>query len=216
LIIEEAVEVLICAPSGPDNSPFRELLREQGALLTLRPIASFTDNLPLLQEPILLALPADRLLEKGHRFILSSALLPTLNRVFSFLFSLSPAAFIKISFHLLEAGPGEGEEEGKEDGSMKEFGASELSEVGLLSETEMLRFWRGKRMPSEKSSSAEGRFEWRLDGLFVPTTPQNSNSGDDEKLLWLCLGELGVLAIGETKRERESEGKRRFIFSLDI
>jgi hypothetical protein len=99
---------------------------------------------------------------------------------------------------------------------MKEFGASELSEVGLLSETEMLRFWRGKRMPSEKSSSAEGRFEWRLDGLFVPTTPQNSNSGDDEKLLWLCLGELGVLAIGETKRERESEGKRRFIFSLDI
>lgn len=108
---------------------------------------------------------------------------------------------MKISFHLLEVGPGEGEEEGNEDGSMKELDASEL---GLLSETEMLRFWRGRRMPSEKSSSAEGSsLEWRFDGLFVPTTPQNSNSGEDEELLWLCLGELGVLAIGRKERKRK-------------
>lgn len=204
MIIEEAVELFICAPSGPANSPFRELLREQGALLTLRAAACFTGNLPLLQEPMLLALPAERLLEKGHRFILSSALLPTLSRVFSFFLSLSPA-FMKISFHLLEAGPGEGEEEGNEEGSMKEVVASEL---GLLSKTEMLRFWRGRRMPSEKSSSAEVRMlEWRFDGLFVPTTPQNSNSGEDAELLWLCLGELGVLAIGEREKKREQQIK---------
>lgn len=133
LIIDDAVELVICAPSGPAESPFRELLREHGALLTFRAAACFTGTLlpRLLHDPILLALPADRLLENGHMFMFSSALLPTLSRVFSFLLSLSPA-FMKMSFHRFDAGPGEGEEE--------EENALALSELSLvLSEVEMVR-----------------------------------------------------------------------------
>lgn len=63
-------------------------------------------------------------------------------------------------------------------------------------------------MPSEKSSSADGKssaLEWRLLlVVVVPTTrPQNSNSGEDAELLWLCLGELGVLlAIDDDEKRR--------------
>ncbi|KAL0924516.1 hypothetical protein M5K25_005350 [Dendrobium thyrsiflorum] len=164
----------------PADSP-RELLREQGALLTFRPETEPIDR----GRP-----PADWLRVKGQmlRLMLRSALLLRSFFLKFFSWSFSPDFFsgatLNKSFHRLERDDDVEEEEkrmedGDGDGSAGGAVGGEEGGCARRSVDGRERSWRGRRTPSRNSSSAVRRLEGGKEGL---RTIQNSNSGEEGPL----------------------------------